>query len=334
MSVSRGMLRGVSRPSEPPAPVTLVAGPEAFLAERAVADVLRRAREIDPDIDVSRRAAVDTEASALLETLSPSLFAASRVAVLEGIDQASDDLGAALERLAAEPPEGAILVLVHPGGNRGKRLLDVLRKRGVTEVRCPTLRRGDELLDFVGHEARVHRGRIDRDAAARLVEVLGSDLRGLASMTEQLVADSDGVVTTELVGRYVDGRAEVKGWAVADLTVTGQLGKALSEMRWALTSGTDAVLIIGALAASLRTLTRLAAMPRGFRDADVARDLEVPPWKVRVLRSQVRGWSADGLSTALRAVAEADLAIKGGSTDHALTLSRTILAVTEARDSR
>lgn len=325
------MLAGVTRATTPPPPVTLVSGSDSFLAERAVADVLSRARHADPEVDVSTVQAVETGAAGLAEMLSPSLFAATRVAVIDGLDQASEDLAAELARLAADPPDGAVLVLVHLAGSKGKRLLDALRRSGVVEVRCDPLKRAEDVLDFVLGEARDQRGRIERAAATRLVEVLGNDLRTLASMTEQLVADSDGTVTVDLIEQYVGGRAEVKGWAVADLAVTGQSERALAELGWAMASGTDPVLVVGALAASLRTLARLSAVPRGYRDTDVARDLGVPSWKVRVLRGQLRGWSASGLAQALRAVASADLAIKGASFDPALALSATVLAIGEAR---
>jgi len=325
------MLRGVAPSLTPPPAVTLVCGPEGFLAERAVADVLVRARHVDADADVSTVAAAETSPAGLAEMLSPSLFATTRVAVIEGLDQASEDLSDEVDRLAATPLPGAVVVLVHPGGLKGKRLLDSLRRRGVTEVRCDPIKRADDAVAFVRTEARDRRGRIEQDAAARLVEVLGADLRTLASMSEQLVADSDGTVTVDLVNQYVEGRAEVKGWVVADYVVTGQSEQALAELRWALAAGTDPVLVVGALAGSLRTLTRLSAVPRGFRDADVARDLGVPSWKVRALRGQLRGWSADGLAQAIRAVAAADLAIKGASFDPVLALSTAVLAVTDAR---
>jgi len=151
-------------------------------------------------------------------------------------------------------------------------------------------------------------------------------------MTEQLVADGEGHVSSELVARYVDGRADVKGWAVAELAVGGQAARALAELRWALAGGTEAVLVVGALAGSLRQLAGLSAFPRGHREADIARDLGVPPWKVRILRGQLQGWTPGGLARALQAVARADLAIKGASTDHALALSEALLAVQAARD--
>ncbi len=313
------------------APVTLVCGPESFLAERAVAALVHRARQVDPEADVSVVEAADLTPGAVAEMLSPSLFAVTRVAVVQGLDQAGDDLGDALLEVAQHPPNDSVLVLVHPGGQKGKRLLDALRRAGVPEERCDPVRRPEEQLAFVEREVRRHRGHVDRSAAIQLVEVLGGDLRALASMSEQLVADGDGEVSAAQVALYAEGRADVKGWTIADHAVTGRADLALTELRWALAQGTDGVLVVGALASSLRTLARLSAVPRGYRDTDVARDLGVPSWKVRLLRGQLHGWTADRLADALREVAAADLAIKGGSSDPTLVLTTTVLAVADAR---
>jgi DNA polymerase-3 subunit delta len=317
-------------PADVPA-VTLVTGPESFLAERAVSALVRRARQADAEVDVSRVSASELTAGGVAEMLSPSLFASSRLAVVEDLDQADDDLAEVLAAVAADPPPDAVVVLVHPGGNRGKRLLDALRRAGVSEERCEPVRRPEDQVVFVTHEVRRHRGRIEDEAATLLVEVLGGDLRTLASMCEQLVADGDGSVTAQQVALYVEGRADVKGWTIADLAVTGRTGQALTELRWALATGTDPVLVVGALASSLRTLARLSAVPRGYRDADTARDLNVPPWKVRVLRGQLRGWTQPRLAAALQEVARTDLAIKGASSDQALALTRAVLAVAGSR---
>lgn len=317
--------------SAAPAPVTLVTGAEQLLSERAVQMIVDQVRESDPEADVARASASETSPGFLAEMLSPSLFSQSRVAVLTGLDAASDDMGDVLMEAARTPPSDAVLVLVHPGGTKGKRLLDSLRKIGVPEVRCDAVRRPGELRDFVITEVRRHGGRVDDDAATRLVDVVGADLRGLASLSEQLVADGEGRVTVSLVDAYAEGRADVKGWDIADLVVSGQVSQAMAELRWALAGGTDPVLVVGALAGSLRQLTQLAAVPRGQRDADVARDLKVPPWKVRMLRSQLRGWTGPGLAAAIRAVAAADLAIKGGSSDPTLALSDAVLTVCDAR---
>ncbi len=322
----------VPRQPSATAPVTLAVGPETLLAERAVAAVVAAARKLDPDADVSEVAGRDLTPAGLAEHASPSLFATRRVLVVRDVQDVPDATGEMLLAHAREPVEDVHLVLVHPGGNKGKRLLDALRKTGVRVVPCERLTRADDQVEFVTAEVASHGVRIDQQAARVLVEAVGGDLRMLASAAAQLASDADGrAVTPEVVGTYFEGHADVKGWVVADRAVEGRTAAALEQLRWALETGTDPVLITGALATALRTLARLSGAPRGVRDADLARDLGVPPWKVRILRSQLRGWTPGSLTKAIRAVAAADLRVKGAGNDPTLALTTAIVEIGEAR---
>jgi DNA polymerase III subunit delta len=130
-----------------------------------------------------------------------------------------------------------------------------------------------------------------------------------------------------VVATYFEGHAEVKGWVVADRAVEGRTTDALEQLRWALETGTDPVLVTAAMATALRSLARLSGAPRGVRDADLARDLGVPPWKVKILRGQLRGWTPAGLVRAIRAVAAADLQVKGAGNDPTLALTTAIVEI-------
>ncbi|TDD65848.1 DNA polymerase III subunit delta [Jiangella aurantiaca] len=315
-------------------PVTLVFGPETLLAERAAGAVVRAARAADPDADVSQVSGSELTAGALAEHVSPSLFATRRVLLVNDVQDVSEPVGDVLVGYVTTPIEGIHVVLLHPGGVKGKKLLTALRKAGVHEVPAERLTRPDDQVSFVRAEVRRNGGRIDEAAARQLVEAVGGDLRGLASAAGQLAVDApDGQVTGQVVAMYFEGRAEVKGWVVADRAVEGRTGEAVEQLRWALETGTDPVLVTGALATSLRSLARLAGAPRGMRDADVARDLGIPPWKVRVLRGQLRGWTPTGLARAIRAVADADLAVKGGGNDSTLALTTALVAIGTARSA-
>jgi len=312
--------------------VTLVVGPETLLAERAIAAVVVAARAADDEADVSEVAGGDLTAAALAEHVSPSLFATRRVLVVRGVEDVADPAARALVAYAAHPVDDVHLVLVHPGGPKGKRLLDDLRATRARVVVCERVTRPDDQVDFVRAEVAAAGGRIDESAARRLVEAVGGDLRGLASAAGQLAADAEGGdVDTAVVATYFEGRAEVKGWVVADRAVEGRTADALEQLRWALETGTDPVLVTAALATAVRSLARLAGAPRGVRDADLARDLGVPPWKVRVLRGQLRGWTPSGLVRAIRAVAAADLQVKGGGNDATLALTTAVVEIGAAR---
>ncbi len=271
-------------------------------------------------------------AGGLAEHVSPSLFATRRVLLVNDVQDVGESVGDVLVGYVNTPIEGIHVVLLHPGGVKGKKLLTALRKAGVHEVPAERLTRPDDQVSFVRAEVRRNGGRIDEAAARQLVESVGGDLRGLASAAGQLATDApDGQVTAQVVSMYFEGRAEVKGWVVADRAVEGKTGEAVEQLRWALETGTDPVLVTGSLATSLRSLARLAGAPRGMRDADVARDLGIPPWKVRVLRGQLRGWTPNGLARAIRAVADADLAVKGGGNDATLALTTALVAIGSAR---
>jgi DNA polymerase III delta subunit len=166
-----------------------------------------------------------------------------------------------------------------------------------------------------------------------LLDAVGSDLRVLANACGQLVADTTGVIEEGMVRRYYAGRAEVTSFMVADLAVEGRAVEALASLRWALGSGVDPVLVTSALAMGLRSIARVASAPRGLRPADLARDLGMPPWKVDRVRQQVRGWTGDGVAEALRAVADADAAVKGGGDSPGYALERAVVAIVNARDA-
>jgi DNA polymerase-3 subunit delta len=336
LSSVRGMLpaMGVRNGQEPLSPVTLVTGPETLLAERAIQSVRDAARARDPNSEITETAAAVLAPAELAELTSPSLFATRRVVVVHDVQDVGDVASRALLDVVKVPPEDVHLVLLHPGGPKGKQFLDGVRKLGVREVAADRLTRPDDQVLFVRAEVAAAGARIDQRAAQRLVEAAGPDLRLLAAAAAQLAADSEGEIDEEFVATYFAGRAEVRGWTIADHTVEGRTAAAVQELRWALEAGTAPVLIIGALAGALRTLGRLGSLPRGLRDGDVTRELAVPAWKLRRLRDQLRGWTPGGLEQAIGTVAAADVAVKGGSNDSSLALTRAVVEVASLRAPR
>jgi DNA polymerase III subunit delta len=314
--------------------VTLVTGTEEFLAERVVRSVSEAVRAADPEADVTETTGADVGPGALAELTSPSLFASSRAVVLRDLPDVPDDAVAGLLAYAGSPAEDIALVLVHPGGQRGKALLDKLRKAGAREVKCEAPK-PYELPRFASAEVRRAGGRINDEAATALVDAVGTDLRALAGAAGQLAADFAGEsITEDVVRRYFGGRAEVKGFAIADAAIGGSTAAALEQLRWALGNGVVPVLVTSAFASGLRSLARYTSAPRGLGEGDLAREVGVPPWKLKQLRRQAHGWSPGALADAIRAVARADADVKGASGDPDHALERMVMAVTQARAGR
>ena len=184
-------------------------------------------------------------------------------------------------------------------------------------------------------EVKRHGARIDGEAASVLVQAVGQDLRSLAAAAHQLVSDFPGeTIEVGSVKKYFGGRAEAKSFAVADAAFYGRRQAALEELRWALDGGTPPVLVTSAFAGGVRGLARYQGAPPRMKEADLAREVGVPPWKLRSLREQSRGWTEAGLARAIRAVAQADADIKGAASDANYTLERLVLTITGLREPR
>jgi DNA polymerase III subunit delta len=315
--------------------VTLVTGKEEFLNERTVVAVRQVVRAHDPEAELAETGAAELSLATLGELAAPSLFSSVRCVVVRNLEQLPEESVEGLLGYAAQPADDVALVLVHGGGPKGSGVLAKLRKLApVTEAKSGELR-ASEFPGFVAAEVRGHGSTIDAEAAGVLVQSVGQDLRSLAAAAHQLTNDFPGEpLTVDKVKQYFGGRAEAKSFAVADAAFGGNRHAALEELRWALDGGTPAVLVTSAFAGSARGLARYKGAVRGMREADLAREVGVPPWKLRTIRDQSRSWSDAAIARAIRAVAQADADIKGAASDASYTLERLVLTVAGLRDAR
>ncbi|MDB1088209.1 DNA polymerase III subunit delta [Streptomyces sp. ACA25] len=327
-------MAGKKSTDDPLAPITLAVGQEELLQDRVVRQTVAAARAVDADTDVRDLAPGELQPGTLAELTSPSLFAERKVVVVRQAQDLSADTVKDVKKYCAAPAEEITLLLLHAGGPKGKGLLDAARKAGAREVPCAKLTKPADRLAFVRNEFRTAGRSATPNACQALVDALGSDLRELASACSQLAADVDGTIDEAVVARYYTGRAEASSFAVADHAVEGNTAGALEALRWSLSTGVAPVLISSALAQGVRAIGKLASAPSGMRPADLARELGMPPWKIDRVRRQLRGWSADGVAVAIRAVAEADGAVKGGGSDPAYALEKAVVTIAGAARSR
>ncbi|OMC54585.1 DNA polymerase III subunit delta [Mycobacterium sp. IS-2888] len=316
-----------------PAPLHLVLGDEELLVERAVADVLRSARQragADSganDVPVSRMRAGDVSTYELAELLSPSLFADERIVVLEAAGDAGKDAAAMIAAAAADIPAGTVLVVVHSGGGRAKALAGELQKLGAQVHPCARITKLSERIDFIRKEFRALRIKVDEETVTALLDAVGSDVRELASACSQLVADTAGAVDAAAVRRYHSGKAEVKGFDIADKAVAGDIEGATEALRWAMMRGEPLVVLADALAEAVHTIGRVG--PLSGDPYRLAAQLGMPPWRVQKAQKQARRWSRDTVAVAMKVVAELNANVKGAVADADYALESAVRQVAE-----
>jgi len=311
----------------------LVLGDEELLVERAVAEVLRDARKASggDNVPVDRMRAGEVSTSELAELLSPSLFAEERVVVLEAAGEAGKDAAALIADAAADLPGGTMLVVVHSGGGRAKALADQIKKLGAQIHPCAKLTKPAERADFIRKEFRSLKVKVDDDVVTDLLDAIGSDLRELAAACSQLVADTGGQVNVAAVRRYHSGKAEVKGFDIADKAVTGDVSGAAEALRWAMVGGEAHVVLADALAEAVHAIARVGgASGDPYR---LASELGMPPWRIQKAQKQARRWTKDTVAEALRVVAALNADVKGVAANADYALEHAVRRVAELADN-
>ncbi|MDR3658597.1 MAG: DNA polymerase III subunit delta [Mycobacterium sp.] len=307
----------------------LVLGDEELMIERAVADVLRSARKRagTDDIPVNRMRAGDVDTYELAELLSPSLFADERIVVLEAAAEAGKEAAAMIAAAAADLPSGTVLVVVHSGGGRAKALATELQSLGAVVHPCTKIAKVSERVDFIRKEFRALGAKVDEDTVTALLDAVGSDVRELASACSQLVADTAGTVDAAAVRRYHIGRAEVKGFDIADKAVAGDVEGAAEALRWAMMRGEPLVVLADALAEAVHTIGRVA--PLSGDPYRLAAQLGMPPWRVQKAQKQARRWSRDTVATAMKEVAALNANVKGAVADADYAIESAVRRIAE-----
>jgi DNA polymerase-3 subunit delta len=312
-------------------PLTVIVGDEELLVARAIRDVVDGVRSGDPDTEVISRLPEELTENDLIDIATPSMFGGRRVAVIRSAQDLTDDQRDAVLRYVADPPPEVVLVVGHSGAARNRKIVDAMKAAKATVVSAAKITRARDRHDFLMAEFRRLGGRATDGAVRALAEAVGGDLRELAAVCEQLVADTRGTVDEQVVARFHRGRAEATGFAVADAAIAGDLPEAMTALRQALAGGTAPVLVASAVAGGLRDLARVTGT--GGSSWEAARALGMPDWKVDKARRAARGWSDEALARAIRAASGADAAVKGAAADPAYALESLVSQVVSARES-
>lgn len=292
--------------------LVLITGSDPFLVSRAISDTVREWQRSEPDLVVEEisGSAPDVRLR-LAEAGGEDLFGTRSILVVTEADAIGDNVDALLGAI-----EGSHVVAHHRAGRSGQAVLKELKKHAATTVDAQPLKKRRDLSDWVVAEFRRYKRRITSDALQLLIEAVGTDLADLSSAAHQLSSDCDtDPIDASVVSQYFRGVAELSGYQVADAVMLGRPAEVLYRLRQAQIASDGArtgPAIVAAVGGSLRQLVALSACPPGMNDADVARQISAPPWKIRQLRPLLRRWTPAQLAAAVTVLADLDARVKGG----------------------
>ena len=327
-------------------PVLLVMGEESFLAD----EVVRRLRQttgqggiegFNVDAFVAQEAHVDT---VLAAAKSVPMMAKRRfvlVRALERWEGRADDDGAPargkgaskaeppLDKLAAyaaAPCPSAVLVLVAEKLHPSRRLVTAAKKGGFLVACDPLDRRA--IPQWIKAIAKEKGHAIAPDAAEQLAELSGSELSYLADAIERLslYVGAKNPITEEAVTTLVTRVAQSSVWELIGAISRRQPGRALALVGDVFDPREGGLRMLGAIGWSVKQLVRLdGALRDGASPNEAAQRAGVPPFKVAELRDTLRSLPPGALGTWMRALADADLALKGSKRPAQAILETMIL---------
>ena len=332
-----------------PAPIQAIVGEDSYLAEAALAQLLKDA--VGTDTRESVRVLYGDEAKwedVLAAARAGSLFAASRAVVVrraELLKYASapqDDEAAGeakgrgkarsdddpVDAYAEAPSPDATLVLVAAKPDKRRRPWKSLLARAVVHDATP--RKGRALRSYVEQELRRRDLRFSREALDQLLEEVGQDLRRLMGEVDKLEAWADGrkAITGEDVASLLGHGLGQPLYLLSDAFAARDTPKALELLERLLGDGEEGLRVLATLHRTLRQVRGAVAL----REAGVPRPqigARLLPanmqFKLDALVDASRRWSERELVRALDVMARTDREMKRGA-DAAVALTSAVVA--------
>jgi DNA polymerase-3 subunit delta len=301
----------------------LLTGPEELLLRRAADKVLAELRG-DGTLEVVDVRAGDLKDAGLPDLRTGSLFGEPRaVLVREAQELPAGASAALLAELSGPPPAATVILLASGTGPITKLAKRIKELGGRVEVAPPRDWEEAEWGRMVTEEFRAHRRTADRAAVRALLDHAGLDVSAIAAKVAQVaVSAPPGTVTAAQVEQVVVGHGSRGSFAVADAMCERDPARALELLRGVLESGDHPVMVLGALAYRLRSIVAVAA---GLDGKSVG--LSISPAQARRLAGTRRNFGPGELTSAFRALADADVEIKSGELPADFVLERAVVSI-------
>jgi DNA polymerase-3 subunit delta len=301
----------------------LFTGSEELLVRRAAERLLDELRAEGPVEVVDMRAA-EVREQGLPDLRTGSLFGDRRVVLLRDAHELPADVAKALITVVEDPPADAVVVLLASGTGRIVKLASRIKGAGGrVDVAPPREWEDKKWTALVREEFSQHRRRASAAAVEAILSHAGLDVSQIAEKVSQVVAAvPHGAIDDADVERTVIGHGSRGSFAVADAMCARQPARALELLRGVLESGSDPVMVLGALVYRLRSIVAVA----GKVDLSAV-GLRISKGQAHHLRRARDNFGPGELSQAVRTLADADVELKSGELPGEFVIERAVVRI-------
>lgn len=300
-------------------------GPERFFRP----EILHRIPGVSGDDAESSTTRVSGERAEIREVMTElktvSMFGDQRIVFIEDADDFVSANRPQLEKYAASPAKGSLLILDVKSFPKTTKLFKLVDQHGLA-VECAELT-GANQLKWLQRVARDEYGKtLDRDTAALIVQLAGDGLGMLLQEVAKLASLVGDVVeiTRDDVVKIVGGWRTETTWVMLDAVRDGNTGKALDALEKLLKAGEAPQKILGGVTFSFRKLAEATERARaGTPLREAISGSGIFPNAIGPSEAYLKRIGFQRACRILQLLLEADTEMKGGSrVDPKLLLER------------
>ncbi|MEB3100724.1 DNA polymerase III subunit delta [Ferviditalea candida] len=319
-------------------PVYLCYGQESFLINEFLSFAIEQLIEPEHrDFAVSKYDLSETPVEAVIEDAETIPFMVPRKLVIAhgaGFFSAGKDdskVEHRLERLMEylQSPVDYTVVLFTWNENKldeRKKIVKLMKDRGAV-IPFPMMN-AEELTHWVTRRAEKDQISFAEGAVQELILRSGTHLQSLSAEIEKLslYAGKGGTITQDAVARLVSRTTEQSIFMLIEEAVQRRLEQALSILHELLKYREEPVKIVMLLARQYRLMLQIKELSgKGFSQQQIASQLGIHPYAVKITGEQARQYDERTLTEILHQLAELDYGIKSGRTDKVLGLELFLL---------
>ncbi|MFD0672133.1 DNA polymerase III subunit delta [Cohnella sp. GCM10027633] len=278
-------------------------------------------------------ATIDTiiEEAEMLPFLVPHKIVLVRDSVLFAAGKESSKVEHRPERLLAyleQPSETTVLVFLvpHEKLDERKKLVKAAKAKELVVPFTPLS--AEELTQWL-HKRAAGRGRtLDGRAAEELLRRVGTDMHSLAAETDKLIlhAGAEGTITVEGVNELVMVATEQNVFKLTEELAALRTGPAIALYYDLLKQREEPIKLMALMVRQFRNMLHVKELgSQGYSPQQMAGQLGLHPYAVKITADQARKFSAERLATLLSELAELDFAMKTGRVEKTLGLELFLL---------
>ncbi|MFC5532081.1 DNA polymerase III subunit delta [Cohnella yongneupensis] len=271
------------------------------------------------------------EEAETLPFLVPSKIVLVRDSVLFASGKESNKVEHRTERLLtylAQPSETTVLVFLVPHEKLDERKKLVKSAKAGEIVIAFTPLSAEELTQWI-HKRATSRGRtLDRNAGEELLRRVGTDMHALAAEMDKLIlhAGTEGTITVDAVNELVMVATEQNVFRLTEELAALRTGPAIALYYDLLKQREEPIKLMALMVRQFRNMLHVKELgSQGYSPQQMAGQLGLHPYAVKITAEQARKFSTERLATLLSELAELDYAMKTGRVDKTLGLELFLL---------